>query len=205
VTQVQSSGYSIDLAIKHPNHPGRYVLGTECDGAAYHSSKTARDRDRTRQAVLESLGWTIHRIWSPDWAANKQRELEAITSRVDRLVDGEISADRGATASAVDPVDVDAIPESERGGIENYLFDWEDPNVATGTDTSFDTVPIERAASVLKRVVDKYGPIQREVAFETTVSRWQISRLGTQIQRRLDRVEREMIREGHLVANDGFL
>jgi very-short-patch-repair endonuclease len=77
-TQVGCSGYRIDLAVVDPQNPGRYVLGIECDGATYHSSKTARDRDRLRQQVLESLGWRIHRIWSRDWIENPQRELERI-------------------------------------------------------------------------------------------------------------------------------
>lgn len=66
-TQVGCSGYRIDLAIKHPNLSGRFVLGVECDGAAYHSSRTARERDRLRQDVLENMGWKIYRIWSTDW------------------------------------------------------------------------------------------------------------------------------------------
>lgn len=74
-TQVGCSGYRIDLAARDPEHPDRYALGIECDGASYHSSKTARDRDRLRQAHLEQLGWTIHRIWSSDWVANPAREL----------------------------------------------------------------------------------------------------------------------------------
>jgi very-short-patch-repair endonuclease len=76
VTQVGCSGYRIDLAARDPEQPDRYVLGIECDGRSYHSSKTARDRDRLRQAHLESLGWTIHRIWSSDWFANPEREIE---------------------------------------------------------------------------------------------------------------------------------
>lgn len=75
-TQVGCSGYRIDLAARDPEQPDRYVLGIECDGASYHSSKTARDRDRLRQAHLESLGWTIHRIWSSDWFAHPERELQ---------------------------------------------------------------------------------------------------------------------------------
>jgi len=75
-TQVGCSSYRIDLAVKHPETPGRYLLGIECDGAAYHSAQTARDRDRLRQSVLEGLGWRIHRIWSTDWFMNPQRCLD---------------------------------------------------------------------------------------------------------------------------------
>ncbi|MGH3908917.1 MAG: AAA domain-containing protein, partial [Pseudonocardiaceae bacterium] len=51
------SGYRIDFALAHPDQPGRMVLAVEADGHAYHSSATARDRDRLRQDHLERLGW----------------------------------------------------------------------------------------------------------------------------------------------------
>ncbi|WP_094227780.1 DUF3320 domain-containing protein [Methanolobus psychrotolerans] len=70
--QVGCAGYRIDLAIVDPKYPGRYLLGIECDGAKYHSSRVARDRDRLRQQILENLGWTIYRIWSTDWYRNKK-------------------------------------------------------------------------------------------------------------------------------------
>jgi very-short-patch-repair endonuclease len=72
--QYGCSGYWIDFAAAHPQQPGRMVLAVECDGATYHSSATARDRDRLRQDQLEPLGWTFHRIWSQDWFADKERE-----------------------------------------------------------------------------------------------------------------------------------
>ena len=76
--QVGTAGYFIDLAIRDPDRPGRYLLAVECDGAAYHSSRSARDRDRLRQGVLEGLGWTFHRIWSTDWFRNRTQELQRV-------------------------------------------------------------------------------------------------------------------------------
>jgi superfamily I DNA and/or RNA helicase len=64
--QVGTAGYFIDIGVKDPEYPGRYVLAIECDGASYHSARSARDRDRLRQGVLESLGWRFHRIWGTD-------------------------------------------------------------------------------------------------------------------------------------------
>jgi len=91
-TQVQSSGYSIDLAVKHPDKPGKYILGVECDGAAYHSTKTARERDRLRQSVLEDLGWKIHRIWSTDWIRDEKGQVKKILDKVDDLKkDGKVT------------------------------------------------------------------------------------------------------------------
>ena len=66
-TQIGVSGFRVDLGVVHPDYAGSYLAGIECDGARYHSSATARDRDKVRQAVLEDLGWTILRVWSTDW------------------------------------------------------------------------------------------------------------------------------------------
>lgn len=84
-TQVGCSGYRIDLAVVDKNHRGQFLLGIECDGASYHSSPTARDRDRLRQQVLERLGWKIHRIWSTDWFRNKPHQLELAIKKIEEL------------------------------------------------------------------------------------------------------------------------
>lgn len=67
VPQVGISGLRIDLGVRHPDLGGAYLAGVECDGATYHSSATARDRDKVREQVLRGLGWNILRVWSTDW------------------------------------------------------------------------------------------------------------------------------------------
>ncbi|MDU7418654.1 MAG: DUF4011 domain-containing protein [Metamycoplasma hominis] len=84
-TQVGCSKFKIDLAIVDDKNPSKYILGIECDGATYHSSKSARDRDAIRQMLLESRGWIIHRIWSLNWFKNKRRELEKIVDKVNQI------------------------------------------------------------------------------------------------------------------------
>lgn len=75
-TQVGMSDYRIDIGVRSATEPGRYILGIECDGASYHSSFSARDRDRLRQNHLESMGWRIHRIWSTDWFQSTPSDRE---------------------------------------------------------------------------------------------------------------------------------
>ena len=70
------AGYRLDFACGHPEQPGRMVLAIEADGPAYHSTPTARDRDRLRQQVLESLGWRFHRIWSTDWFRDPEGQAD---------------------------------------------------------------------------------------------------------------------------------
>ncbi|ULJ72984.1 DUF4011 domain-containing protein [Rhizobium gallicum] len=89
VPQVGAGGYSIDLGVRHLQWPHGFLMGVECDGATYHSSRSARDRDRHRQEILENLGWNIHRVWSTDWFDNPRREAErlraAISARLEQL------------------------------------------------------------------------------------------------------------------------
>jgi len=97
--QVGVSGYRIDLAVKDPKRPGRYILGIECDGATYHAAKTARDRDRLRQQILENRGWKIHRIWSRDWFMHPEREVEKVLRRLKEIQEIEIWRDKRAASS----------------------------------------------------------------------------------------------------------
>lgn len=84
VPQVGVAGYFIDLAVKHPKRTG-FLLGIECDGAMYHSSKSARDRDRLREEVLIGLKWNIYRIWSTDWFANPQQQFARLLAHIEQL------------------------------------------------------------------------------------------------------------------------
>ncbi len=86
--EIESGGRFIDLAVVDPAVPGRYALGIECDGATYHSSRTARERDRIREDHLRELGWNLHRIWSTDWFRNPERELERARKAIDRALAG---------------------------------------------------------------------------------------------------------------------
>jgi very-short-patch-repair endonuclease len=89
VPQVGVAGFFLDLAVKHPTEPGKYLLGIECDGASYHSGRSARDRDRLRQEILEKLGWKIHRIWSTDWFKNRPNEIRRLIDYIDSLLSGD--------------------------------------------------------------------------------------------------------------------
>ena len=80
--QIGVSKFRIDLGITHPDEPGRYLAGVECDGAMYHSSAVAKERDKVRQAVLEGLGWTLFRVWSTSWWVNKPGELKDLHDKL---------------------------------------------------------------------------------------------------------------------------
>ena len=84
-TQVGCSGFRIDLGLKMRNSSD-YVLAIECDGATYHSSKNARDRDRLRQTILENMGWKFYRIWSTEWFKNRIVEQEKLLAAANEAI-----------------------------------------------------------------------------------------------------------------------
>jgi very-short-patch-repair endonuclease len=85
-TQVGVSKFRVDLGIVHPDKPGEYIAGVECDGATYHGSASARDRDRVRQAILENLGWNIVRLWSTDYFQEPQHAMRKLSGELDTLL-----------------------------------------------------------------------------------------------------------------------
>ncbi len=73
VPQYGALRHRFDLVARHPGRPSEYVLAIACDGCDAHGMPTMREHDRQRQ--LEHLGWRYHRIWSGDWAADRDREI----------------------------------------------------------------------------------------------------------------------------------
>ncbi len=87
--QIGVAGFFIDLGVRHPINSEHFFLGIECDGASYHSAKSARDRDRLRHEILERLGWNLYRIWSTDWFRSRDREVKKLADHLRLLSRGE--------------------------------------------------------------------------------------------------------------------
>ena len=121
------AGFRIDLAIVDPNSQGEYLIGIECDGATYHSSPVARDRDRLRQQVLEGLGWKIYRIWSTDWYRNREetinRLLKAIedAENIEKITEINIPEDETSLNEDEGSQEEDILKEDEGSQEEDIL------------------------------------------------------------------------------------
>jgi very-short-patch-repair endonuclease len=169
VTQVGCAGFRIDLGIKDPERPGRYLLGIECDGATYHSSRSARDRDRLRQQVLEGLGWRIHRIWSTDWFRNQDVALskahEAMLKAIDhwRAVDrGEHAAERSARPAEAAEIAREEVPEEVISATRAVPYRKAEPLIELG-DKALRELDAGRMAKYVRQVVEVEAPVYRDV------------------------------------------
>lgn len=175
--QVGAAGFSIDLAVVDPARPGRYLLGIECDGATYHASPTARDRDRLRQSVLENLGWKIHRIWSGDWLRRRESVLASTLRLVEGLARAAATADpapdprpesaRSASA-APPPVAVPARAEPAAPADSPEVIPYRRaPERILGDQAALLSAPAERVARRLREIVEAEGPIHLEEALRS--------------------------------------
>ena len=108
-------------------------MGVECDGATYHSSKFARDRDRLREEVLHKRRWNIFRIWSTDWFNNRDLVIKNLLKELDMLVklDEQVVTKEISSETAIDPVE--KIVESKRlsnGELHNRLLEYRKINIS---------------------------------------------------------------------------
>ena len=87
-TQIGVSKFRIDLGVVHPDSSGSFLAGIECDGATYHSSPSACDRDRVRHIILEKLGWKMLRIWSTDFFRDPDLVIDGVCKELDTLLGG---------------------------------------------------------------------------------------------------------------------
>jgi hypothetical protein len=78
VKQVGLAGLYVDLAIVDPDNSSRYLMGVIVDGETWSSARSARDRNRTTDGVLQSQGWLIHHLWSLDWFRRPTEQLNRL-------------------------------------------------------------------------------------------------------------------------------
>lgn len=157
ISQVGCSGFRIDMAIKNPDQSGRFAIGIECDGATYHSSRTARERDRLRQTILEDMGWTIYRIWSTDWIKDPKSEKIKLISAIEKALGHYPMELNDTEIEEMDEISHNEIPEIE---IEEEI----ESSIIRETDYGFELY--EQVS--LKSFYDEYGNIKNdyEIALE---------------------------------------
>jgi len=189
VPQVGCGGFRIDLALVHPQRPGEFCLAVECDGATYHSSKTARDRDRIRQAVLEDLGWRIVRIWSTDWVRDPQRQLNRIVAAYDAAVSSAVEADALPHRR---PNDTDGRDDDLQPRYVNHA------ESAAYTFSSIDEVLDAHIRASLKAVASRAGATNWDDLVKLVARDLGFSRTGKKIRERLEGILNDELCSGAL-------
>jgi len=212
VPQVGVAGYRIDLGIVDADAPGRFVCGIECDGVAYHSSETARDRDRLRHQVLETRGWTLLRVWSTDWFKDRAGQIDRIVKQVEvarqrarEAVAAAVVQPAPATAPTITPAhgdtaaDATAPPdEYERPVAPAYVFAGGEGRYA-GRELLGE--PPATLATAIATVVEAESPVHIEDVVTRVTGMWH-TRAGTRIHARIVEAS-ALAQRQHLVERRG--
>jgi len=194
--QIGCAGFRIDLAVIDPLHPGRYLLGIECDGAQYHSSKVARDRDRLRHQILVGLGWKIHRVWSTDWYRNSPDTKRKLLETVERVKSEPVAETPKPKAEVIRSVPLNArnsvikavkvIPDHpikpDSSTIPEYTFCT---TADLGLFIDFAEVPSGTIENAIMEIVRVEGPVHIEEVYERIRNIGNIPRMTGKIKDRI--------------------
>lgn len=185
-TQIGIAGFFIDLAIVDSDCPGRYLLGIECDGATYHSSRSARDRDRLRQQVLEDHGWIIHRIWSVDWFQRPHEELKKVVAAVETAKAKWANRAMSYTKTTK-PIQPETITMQRRDEItatnssEALTVPYQQASFSIPTNQAPHEAPINLMVAIVDKIVEIEGPIHEDEIARRVSELWGLSRTGNRI------------------------
>ncbi|MCL1598889.1 MAG: DUF3320 domain-containing protein [Actinomycetia bacterium] len=198
VPQVGTAGYRIDMGVRDPTNPGRYAIGIECDGAMYHSSRAARDRDRLRQEVLEGLGWTIYRIWGTSWYRSRTVEKRLLREAIEAAID----SDKPRVTLPVSPeVDVSVMEVDHSAPLAwTTPYELAHPDVPRHLAMS-DGSARPKLQEAIRDVVYVEGPVTEEVTLSRIREAWGVGRAGRRIQQAFHGQLRILEREGEITMD----
>lgn len=203
-TQVGCTGYRIDLAIVNPAAPGRYLIGVECDGAPYHSSPVARDRDRLRQQVLEGLGWTLHRVWSTDWYRNRaetgQKLLEAV-ERAKFALPEETPTEPEPDSVPISPKPGPPLP-TPSSGITDYVVCADLGIFVYG---ELHAQPLSQLAKAISRIVEVESPVHIDEVILRMRNLCGLGRAGARIKNAIEKGALSAHRDKRIRIKSTFL
>ena len=68
-----NDGFCVDVALHHPRHADDVTIGVLCDGTRFTQAEDPVEWDLFRTSVLESQGWVLHRLWTPNFFRDPRR------------------------------------------------------------------------------------------------------------------------------------
>ena len=81
---IGNANYKLPLAI-YNKRKDKYILGIEFDYSAYESSESILERDVYHPTFMNSRGWNIYRVWSRDWWLSKNKVINAIKKKIEKI------------------------------------------------------------------------------------------------------------------------
>jgi REase_MTES_1575/AAA domain/Protein of unknown function (DUF4011) len=84
-----NDGFCVDVALHHPQHSEDVTIGVQCDMNRFSQAADPVEWEIFRNAVLESQGWKIHRLWTPEFFRDDQKVARKIVADVEEFLANE--------------------------------------------------------------------------------------------------------------------
>jgi hypothetical protein len=210
---VGAGTFGIDVAVRDPERPDSFLLGILTDGSSYRAIPTTRDRERLRETVLRDLRWKIHRVWSLDWARNRQSEFDRLREALERaaVTDQEEEADAADQAASTErerteeeiPSLLDALDAGELEWVVPYRrCSLENPH--NGYDFHH-TVNRDLQKAMVIELVRHEGPIHADYVVRRLVQAWGAGRTSERMGKAATQAIKMAVRTGLLESRGKFL
>ena len=200
--QVGVGSFKIDLAVRDPKNSTGYAIGIECDGATYHSSRSARDRDILRQEILQGMGWRLHRVWSTEWFKNKEMSLKILVESVNRAISGRTyEHEKKVEISEIEFEVVDELKSVPQRA--SYCgTEYEKSRMKCNREILLNSQKSAWLSDVVAGIVNDEGPIQLHLLMDRIKESAGVARAGSNIKSNLSRAVRLAIKNGKIEMND---
>lgn len=197
IPQVGFAGYKIDFGILHPDNPSEFILAVECDGRNYHSSATARDRDRLRQEVLENLGWRFYRIWSTDWFLNPSREMTKLLEEIENAKANPINLSNEPEKFELKVESI--VPNNHNNilGIEIIPYKKYPVNLI-GTPEMLYKTPYYLKSNLIENIVKVESPIHFKELSLRVIQHFDMAKTGSKILLILEALVKQLHKDGNI-------
>ncbi len=193
-TEIGAAGLAPDLAVVDPERPDGPVIGVITDAPG---GRTARDRERLRTQVLESLGWRIQRAWSTDWA----RDPSNAARRLREAVLGN--------SKPTDPPSIIPVAPVSR---DDPASDLTRPSAADVYRQAEIGVPLDlnnadpaEIATRLVAIVQVEGPVHRDEAERRLSEMAGVKRLSPRLRETLNEAAKLALADATITARGDFL
>jgi len=206
--QVGAGSFRIDLAVRDPRDSSKYLIGIECDGATYHSSTVARDRDMVREEILRVMGWKFHRIWSTEWFRNRDTTIKLMLENINKAVSNDqlksmpVAPYVEEKAFSVKLLPVVEIERRYKPGIPYSKYKKQSKKEILMRDTGSYRYHLER---ILLELIDYEGPIHQDILDERLKEVFKIKKIGANIRSNLKRATRSAINDQELERKKSFI
>jgi hypothetical protein len=201
------------MGVVDPKDPGRFILGVMCDGETYKDASITRDRDRLRTQVLESLGWRIHRVWSPDWVQRRRTEVRRLKKALKDAEEATLEVTAKPVAEikvSVEKVKVEETPGNGLPEVEPYRFSNPRPrHLFSRYSSEHRDRYLKQYRSEVRRllpvVVNDESPIHVEVAARRLNKAFRLSRVTGAFNETFREEADNLRRKRRINVNGGFL